>query len=84
MAVCFRRGGSGFTDAQKITLMIVKLIYCISAWIFAELMSLKNDRVALEDDLSGHQIYVQDLIWSLFEFLYETQHLATTIVGLNC
>jgi len=83
MAVCLRGDGSGFINARDITPMIAKLMYCIRACIFAELMSPENDGVALEDDLSRHQIYVKDLIQSPFGLLYETQHLASTIVGLS-
>jgi hypothetical protein len=83
MVICLCPNGNGFINTRDITPLIAKLMYCIRGCIFAHLMWPNNDQVALEDDLAGHQIYVKDLIQSPFGLLYETQHLASTIVGMS-
>ena len=81
MVACLRDEGNGFIHIKDITPLIAKLIYCIRATVFTELMRREGQELRLEDGLDGLQIYVKDLIQSPFGLLFETMHLATAIAG---
>ena len=81
MVVCLRHEGNGFIHVRDITPLIAKLMYCIRATVFTELMKREGQELRLENDLDGLQMYVKDLIQSPFGFLSETMHLAATVAG---
>ena len=81
MVVCLREEGNGFIHVKDITPLIAKLMYCIRATVFTELMKREGQELRLEDGLDGLQIYVKDLIQSPFGLLSETMHLATAMTG---
>ena len=81
MVVCLREEGNGFIHVREITPLIAKLMYCIRATVFTELMKRKGQELRLDDGLDGLKIYVTDLIQSPFGLLSETMHLATAIAG---
>jgi len=83
VVLCLRKGES-FINVRTITPLIAKLLYCIRATIFMELMK-RNERngvdVRVDKDLDGLGAYVRDLVQSPFGFLRETMHLAAAIAG---
>ena len=81
MSVCLRKEGKGFIHVRDITPLIAKLMYCIRATIFTELMKREGSELNLDKDLDGLQVFVKDLIQSPFGFLSETMHLAAKIAG---
>ena len=81
MVACLRKEGNGFIHVREITPLIAKLMYCIRATVFMELMNREGTDIYLGNDLDGLQIYVKDLIQSPFGFLVETMHLAAKIAG---
>src|SRR5579859_7209080 len=83
MVACLRNGGNGFIHVRDITPLIAKLLYCIRATVFTELMKREGQELNLKDDLDGLQIYVKDLVQSPFGLLFETMHLAATVAGYS-
>jgi len=81
ITACLRREGNGFIHVRDITPLIAKLMYCIRATIFMELIKREGSELDLDKDLDGLQVYVKDLVQSPFGFLSETMHLAATIAG---
>jgi len=47
MVICLRSDGSGFINPRYITPLIAKLMYCIRACIFAELMAPDNENIPI-------------------------------------
>jgi hypothetical protein len=81
MVACLRKEGKGFIHVRDITPLIAKLMYCIRASVFTELIKREGQELRLEDELDGLQRYVKDLVQSPFGFLCETMHLAATVAG---
>jgi len=84
VVLCLRKGGEGFINVRDITPLIAKLLYCIRATVFTELIK-RNERneddIRIDKDLGDVGAYVRDLVQSPFGFLRETMHLAATIAG---
>jgi hypothetical protein len=84
VVLCLRKGGEGFINVRNITPLVAKLLYCIRATVFMELIK-RNGRdgveVRMDKDLDGLGAYVRDLVQSPFGFLRETMHLAGAIAG---
>jgi hypothetical protein len=81
-----RKEGEGFINVRDMTLLIAKLLYCVRAMVFMELIKRnEGDRVGvrLDKDLDGLGIYVRDLVQSPFGFLREIIYLTTHIAGDN-
>jgi hypothetical protein len=84
VVLCLRKGGEGFINVRDMTPLIAKLLYCVRATVFTELIK-RNERdggeIRIDKDLDGLGVYVRDLVQSPFGFLRETMHLAAHIAG---
>ncbi len=84
IVLCLRKEEEEFINVKDITPLIVKLLYCIKATVFTELIK-RNERneddIRIDKDLSDMRAYMRDLIQSSFDFLREMMHLAATIAG---
>jgi hypothetical protein len=77
---CLTSDGDGFINVRNVTPLIAKLMYCIRATMFMELMRREGE-IRLDEGLDGLQVYVKDMMQSPFGFLCETMHLAAAIAG---
>ena len=82
VVLCLRKEGEGFINVRDITSLIAKLLYCIRATVFMELIQ-RNERkggdMNIDQTLDGTGMYIKDLVQSPFGFLRETMHLAAAI-----
>jgi hypothetical protein len=85
VVLCLRKGGEGFINVRDMTPLVAKLLYCVRATVFTELIK-RNERdggeIRIDKDLDGLGVYVRDLVQSPFGFLRETMHLAAHIYPL--
>jgi hypothetical protein len=84
VVLCLRKEGEGFINVRDITPLIAKLLYCIRATVFMELIQRnkrKGGDMTIDHTLDGTGMYVKDLVQSPFGFLRETMHLAAAIAG---
>src|SRR5438876_12218493 len=65
VVLCLRKGGEGFINVRDITPLIAKLLYCIRATVFVELIK-RNERneddIRIDKDLGDVGVYVRDLV----------------------
>jgi hypothetical protein len=81
MVACLRKEGTGFISVRSIPPLIARLMYCIRATVYMELLKREGNEMDLERDLDGLQVYVKSLVQSPFGFLSETYHLASYMAG---
>lgn len=84
VVLCLRKEGEGFINVRDITPLIAKLLYCIRATVFMELIKRnkrKGDNMRIDQNLDGERLYIKDLVQTPFGFLRETMHLAAAIAG---
>ena len=83
ICLSIEKHGKGFIDVREIGRLIAKLMYCIRACVYMDLMKrfgMGERGITVDKDLEEMGVYVRDLVQSSFEFLNETMHLTAAIV----